>query len=255
MGVKLKISPLIIPLAAAAAFMHYVPQLAAAYAVMTAHECAHLIAALCIGLRPDTLSLSPFGAHLTLKNKIIRSMSDEIILYGAGPLLNGILAVLFLRLGVTDMYRLNTALMIINLIPVPPLDGGVILKRILSARIGKAAAERMLAAVSVILSAVFFAAAVCGLVTGAVNLSMFIMAVFFMGNAVTGHELYDTDLAVGLTGKKNTNRVRIVLINDDYSVLDAVKSISPEYTTVALMEQGDTVKLIPERELIIHHSD
>lgn len=248
--IKLRISPLIIPLAAVAAMLGIIPQLAAAYAVILLHECAHLAAALCIGLKPDILVLSPFGVRLTLKNKIVRSLSDEIILYAAGPLMNGLLAVVCGYSGMTWLYRMNTALMIMNLLPVIPLDGGIILKRILSYKIGKTAAERILTTVSVILSMLFLAAALYGLYIHKINISIFIMAIFLLGNAVTGKELYDIDFITGLSAKKRTNKVRFVRVDDNHTMLDAVKSVSPSCTTMAVVENDGEYRLLSETEII-----
>lgn len=248
--IKLRISPLVIPLAAVAAILGNIPQLAAAYAVMTLHECAHLIAALCIGLKPDAFTLSPFGARLTLKNKIVRSISDEIILYAAGPLINGLLAIVCAYFGMVWLYRMNTVLMLMNLLPIMPLDGGIILKRILSYKTGKTMAEHVLTAISIILSVLFLAAALFGLYMRQINISMFIMSVFLLGNAVTGKELYDIDFISGLSGKKRTNKVRFVLVDDNHTMLDAAKTVSPAYTTIAVTENKGEYRLLSEEEII-----
>ncbi|MCH5212178.1 MAG: site-2 protease family protein [Oscillospiraceae bacterium] len=247
--IKLRISPLIVPLAAATALLGNIQQFTLAYAVMTLHECAHLMAAMCIGLKPDTFELSPFGARLTLKNKIVRSLSDEIILYAAGPLMNGLLAIICGYFGLAWLHRMNTALMIMNLLPIIPLDGGIILKRILSNKIGKIAAERILMAVSAVLSVLFLAAALYGLYIHQINISMFIMSVFLLGNVVTGRELYDIEFITGLSGKKRTNKVRLVLIDEDHTVLDAVKAVSPAYTIIAVTDNNGEYRFLSEKQL------
>lgn len=248
---KLHLSPLLIPLAAAAVWTHTAPQLAAAYASVTAHEVAHLLAALCIGLKPASITLSPFGAHLMLKNKIVRSLADEVILYAAGPLLNGIVAAVCAYLGSTDLYRINAALMLINLMPVPPLDGGIILKRVITYNAGIRASERVSTAISVTAAAVFLAAAVYGAYIGALNPSMFIMSLFLFGTAATGHELYNVDFISGLTAKKRTNRARLVVIRNERDHMDVIKGISPAYTTIAAVrDSSGRLRLVDETELI-----
>ena len=69
-------------------------EIGAVYAVMLFHECAHLVAAICIGLRVSHIVLYPFGVNLKLKNKLICSVADEIILYASGPFMNVILALI-----------------------------------------------------------------------------------------------------------------------------------------------------------------
>ena len=62
------------------------------YMIMTVHELSHLLAAVCIGLKPSRVVFYPFGVNLKLKNRIIYSVSDEVILYFAGPLSNIVMA-------------------------------------------------------------------------------------------------------------------------------------------------------------------
>lgn len=249
---KLKISPLIIPIIIAAIITHRTGALVAAYAVMAAHECAHLIAALCVGLRAESITLAPFGVHLKLKNKIVRSLSDEIIVYAAGPLLNGAFALAALVAGHEMLYRMNTVLMVMNLLPVMPLDGGVIMKRIMSYKAGRRAAERIMRILSVILSALFALAALLSLYFGVINPSMFIMSLFLLGNLLTARELYNVELINALTGeRKRTNRARLVIIDDSHTISEAADIISPAYTTIAvrLSADGQITELMSEREL------
>ena len=105
---------------------------------MTVHELAHTAAAAAIGLRISHITFFPFGVNLKLKNKIVGSLADEIILYASGPLINAVFALLAMLLykrfpiyKLQYIYILNTALFIVNLLPAMPLDGGIILKKIL----------------------------------------------------------------------------------------------------------------------------
>ncbi len=248
---KLHISPLIIPLAAAAAATGSAQVLLTAYISVALHELAHLAAAACMGLRAESVSFSPFGAHLTLKNKIVRSVSDEIILYGVGPLANGAMALLGTYFGNDMLYKINIGLMLINIMPVLPLDGGVIAKRILSYHIGQRAARRILTVFSVITGISFLTAAVISFYKGHINPSMFIMAVFLMGNAVTGRELYDIDFISGLSAPKRTDRARLVVIDDHHTMLDAARQISPRYTVIAAQkDDSGNITLISEQDII-----
>ena len=248
---KLRLDPLLIPLAAAAVLTHTAPQIAVAYASVAVHELAHLAAALCIGLRPESITLSPFGARLRLKNKIVRALTDEIILYAAGPLVNGIIAAVAAYLKMEGIYRINAALIFMNLLPVPPLDGGIIIKRIISVRFGKRVGECVCSCMSFTVGAVFLAAAIYGAYCGTLNLSVFIMVIFLFGSAVTGRELYNTDMIMGLSSKKRSNRAKLVMLRDDRDRLDAIKRISPSYTIIAAERTASgAIRLIDETELI-----
>ncbi len=250
---KLRLSPLTAVMFVISIFTGGARMLIFTYAVMTVHELAHLIAALAIGLRPESIEFAPFGVHLRLKNKIVRSLSDEMILYAAGPLVNGAAAFAALRLGWENVYAINMALFVMNLLPVLPLDGGIILKRILSYRLGASAARRALSVTSVLLAAAFAAAAVLGIYLGRVNLSILAMALFLLGNVLTSKEKYDVDFIIAASGtKKKTNRVRVVVVDRDNSLLKAAKNVSPSCTTIAAVMDGEgrITELLGEREII-----
>ena len=250
---KFRLSPLAAAMFVISLFTGGTEMLLITYAVMTLHELAHLAAALAIGLRPESIALEPFGVHLRLKNRIVRSAADEVILYAAGPLVNGAAAVLALRMGWERLYAVNIALFVMNLLPVLPLDGGIILKRLLSYRLGAAAARRVLSVTSVLLAAAFAAAAAVGLYMGRLNLSMAVMALFLLGNVLTSREKYDVDFIMAVSGaKKRNNRVRMVIVDDRNSLIKAAKTVSPSCTTIAAVMDGDgrVKELLGEREII-----
>lgn len=250
---KFRISPLTAVLFAAAYFSHSLRQISAAYAVITLHELAHLAAALCIGMKPESFSLSPFGAHLTLANRIVRSAADEIILYAAGPLCNAILALVSLALGMKELYRINTALMIMNILPVIPLDGGIILKKALTVRLGGIAAGRVMAAVSFMIALAAAAAAAMGIYKGILNLSAAGMCLFLFGNILMSKEKYNTDFIASVAGsKKYSNRTRFVVAQSSEELLNAAQGFSASHSTFAVIpdNDGNMREVIGEREIL-----
>ena len=107
------------------------------YLILFLHESAHLCAANAIGLKSSHICFLPFGVNLKLKNKMVYSLTDEIILYISGPLSNILMAVfakMFFKehFWYEDFYSKNIVLCIINLLPILPLDGGVVLKKIIA---------------------------------------------------------------------------------------------------------------------------
>ena len=82
------------------------------------HELGHLIALIILGHSADELRLSFFGA--ALRYGCALSKAEELTVIAAGPLVN-----LMLYLILKD--NINLSLLIINIMPVYPLDGGRIL--------------------------------------------------------------------------------------------------------------------------------
>ncbi|MEE1350702.1 MAG: hypothetical protein UHM23_01425 [Clostridia bacterium] len=250
---NIKVNPLTILLFAVLTAMGEIKIYILAYIVMALHETAHLLAALFIGLKSESITFGPFGVNLKLKCRIIHSLADEIILYSAGPLVNAILAVMALYFKNVDFYRMNTALLVLNLLPVIPFDGGMIVLRICASKYGLKRAKAVLNTLSAVLGTLFFVFACMSVFMGYINISLYIIAVFLIGNIITSKSLYDTDFieAVSLQ-KKRGNGAKLVVIDNSHSTLDAVKAISPSYTTIAVLldSDGKVNRVVSEYEIL-----
>lgn len=253
---KLIISPLAVISAAIMFAFGYGKVVILSYFVMTVHELAHLAAAVYIGLRAEKITFSVFGVHLTLKSRIIHTMSDEIILYAAGPLANAIMALIAIILGYHDLYIMNTVLMIMNIMPVLPLDGGIITRRILSDMFGRRCAEYVLKSFSATIAAAFTSLCIMGIYNGVINPSMLTAALLLFINAFTSHEFYRETFINGISGcKKRTSKIKPILVDSEHSMLDAARHISPAYTVVAFVNDGGEIRLMEERDIIMSISD
>ena len=119
------------------------------------HELAHLIIGMILGFKPQEIELMPFGFYITLIPKvedynkhILKSNMvglKYIFVALVGPLLNLILIII---LGYTnlrfkqEMIYANLILLILNLIPIYPLDGGRIFQSIFRIFLGKKTADK-----------------------------------------------------------------------------------------------------------------
>lgn len=137
----------------------------AIFACVLAHEFGHALAARRYGIRTPDITLLPIGGIARLERMPERP-AEEIIVALAGPAVNVVIAaVLFLILGarfdpatlnaldnpgaslLAQIAALNLFLVLFNLIPAFPMDGGRVLRALLAMRMGPARATAIAARV------------------------------------------------------------------------------------------------------------
>lgn len=105
------------------------------------HEMAHLLMGMLVGLKPKVFSINPLGVSVEFYSYRQRKSWKKIITYLAGPMMNVVLALLFLCFPMEEVLKMkivdtNIILAIFNLVPAMPLDGGKIVKEILVLKFG-----------------------------------------------------------------------------------------------------------------------
>lgn len=127
------------------------------------HELGHLLAGIIMGMKPEKIEIMPFGVSISFKinvkeyNMKIKKANileiKKIMVALAGPVTNFIIILIACNLNF-NMVRniliiyINFLIMIFNLLPIYPLDGGRILKGILHIVKGKRKAEKYINIIS-----------------------------------------------------------------------------------------------------------
>ena len=236
--------------------------LAVNYGIIFFHELAHLSAALLIGLKPAHIVFFPFGVNLKLKNTFVYSIADEILLYMSGPLLNAVLALLtapFIQKNeyFNLFYYGNLSLCLFNLLPILPMDGGTVLKKILSGRVGYRRCEIILKITSLIFISLIISAQVYLLKNGSFNFSFLFATIFLTCNIFTNREKYHLDFVkeliyINKKDKKEIKKVKMILIKDGCSYKEVAKNFSRLNNYVVIKEdmQGKIYNMVTEKEII-----
>lgn len=130
------------------------------------HEFGHLFAGLLMGMKPEKLEIMPFGVSISFKinvddyNTKIKKGNvleiKKIFVALAGPITNFIIILITCNLNIEIIKGLmiiytNFLIMIFNLLPIYPLDGGRILKGILHICFGKRKTEKYINNISKII--------------------------------------------------------------------------------------------------------
>lgn len=106
------------------------------------HEMAHMIVGVCLGLKIKKIMFNPLGMCLEfIGYRENKKTIKKIIINLSGPLFNLIFAIIISYLNIeyklkVDLFYTNLLLGIFNLLPIIPLDGGKVLKEILSIKFG-----------------------------------------------------------------------------------------------------------------------
>jgi len=133
---KIRIHPVFWLVIAAGTLTGHLWETAIAFLIVLIHELGHAIAAKGFGWNVIEIELLPFGGVAKLDEHEAHPFYQEIIVLLAGPLQNVWLPLLsYAMLGLpfwgTDQHHLflaqNSALLLFNLLPIWPLDGGRLL--------------------------------------------------------------------------------------------------------------------------------
>lgn len=116
------------------------PSLLASFVSILLHECAHAIAAALGGQPPREMELTPLGAVLRVEDEERLPPLRRLLMLAAGPAMTLLLCLVALRgtaLGWLSaaagrrLFMANLAILMVNLLPALPLDGGRILALLL----------------------------------------------------------------------------------------------------------------------------
>lgn len=156
------------------------------------HEMGHLIAGVCVGMRPEKLEIMPYGVAISFKlmpkdyNKKIKRGNllevKKIFVAISGPVTNLIVIIICKYLKLNEEIRSlviysNLLLIIFNLISIYPLDGGRIIRSLIHIFLGKEKSEKYSNNISFI--TVMILTAIASVAIYAVkNISIFIIIIF-----------------------------------------------------------------------------
>ena len=233
------------------------------YAVMMLHEAAHCVAAACIGLKISHITFQPFGVNLKLKNKMVYSLADEIILYISGPLCNVVFALAAAllckryNLEILRMFYIsNIMLFAMNMLPAIPLDGGIILRKILMYRYGCKQAEKVMKVISIIISGAVMLLGAAVLYKTRFKFSVLLFSALLIGHIFTQKEKYNVDFVKELMfhSKKKTDKVRHIIINDGIDYKDIAQRFNiGSYNVVYITDNDGKIKDTLTETQIINH--
>lgn len=162
-----------------------------AYCVVSVHELFHLFAALLLRVRTGSIIVTPFGMTLRLMDNIIKEPVKETLIALAGPFANvcmlcaGIILkkhYIWAEQSFFLFWYLNWIIMILNLLPVLPLDGGRVTRALLAHVFGYLTGMRIMRRLTMVISGILLAGGLLLLIVTHFNISLVMVAAFLFYN-------------------------------------------------------------------------
>lgn len=240
-----------------AALMGLLPHVVIVYISVAIHECSHLMMCRILGIPTEHMRMLPYGMELKLKSLIRPSL--HIAICAAGPLANfvmfcaGRFFCVFSASGYVAFFTgANFILFVFNLFPCVPMDGGEILRCVISNITGVLNSYRIISRVSYAFGSILFVAgAIFAYHTGG-NITMLVVSLPVFVNIAGLKTAYVYAVREVLSGNvAHSGRIKMFSGYEYDRVSGLIRRISFAYTLVVAvrMENGE-IRLLSQSELI-----
>lgn len=257
---KIKIHPLFLAAGLLSALFGGLPLFVICALTALLHECGHIFCAARLGFECTKISLMPYGASATCDLEGISS-ADEIKLALAGPAVNLALCVGVAGLwwfyptsyAYTDViFYANSAMLLLNLLPAYPLDGGRVANCILRKFLKSRAVNFTLRFLNILtvaaLVAVYF--------TVLKNISVLTVAAFLLCSAFEKSPPVQK-INFAAKKKKRGKEIRYIILDESATFKDALRFVDSSRYLVLQIYSDKFLDEITEDELyekLLSHS-
>ncbi len=236
------------------------------FGVVLVHELFHLFSALIVGVRVKSIIILPFGMTLRLDERVIRCPKKEILIAAAGPVSNVLMLICAEYALKTQGGNLNLliftvanwSVLLLNLIPVPPLDGGRILRAIAIYRSGLVTASRSMYKVSRIFAVIICFLGIVLMIISKSNPSLCVIGAFLIFSLVEEKRNAEILIASELIREKEKFRDKnlipsnIITIKENTSAAHVIRklNLSTFYVVYIVDENMKIIKTATESDFI-----
>lgn len=191
----IRISKLFIPYIILLIILGFKGKLAIAFIFVIIHELMHYLIARILGFSGFDIEILPVGAVLKMKNLDEANAKEDLMISLSGPLLNLLLAAIFYILFIVFkrpyfslICNTNLAIGIFNLIPAFPLDGGRVLRDILSFNNIYRRANEISIRVSMVLGSIFMFIYFVSVAANRGNFNLGLISIFILISSIKEKE-------------------------------------------------------------------
>lgn len=154
------------------------------FSMVLLHESAHLLTAWALALKVEEVELLPFGGVARLREDLALYPSKEILIAAMGPLMSLFLGSIFFYLalergeGLLFLAKTNFTIGLFNLLPALPLDGGRILRSLLTMTCGLYIGTKRALKIAKALALLLGGVSLWGVLFGQGSISLLLIAFF-----------------------------------------------------------------------------
>lgn len=229
------------------------------------HEFFHSIVAKKYGFEVNEIEIFPFGGIAKFEQIKTIYPKEEIFICIIGPLSNLIIAIIFMSLKnlyfhsyfIDYIIRVNKLMFVINILPIFPLDGGKIVRAILSLFIGYKSSTIKLSYITYMLCTIVILYDILnGLILNGTYFSL--IAVFTIIAAKKEREMAAFVFIKSITRKtsdlyrKKKMKVHILVCMQTVNIKEALDFFLPNkyHIFIIIKSNGETIGTITESQLI-----
>lgn len=214
----------------------------AGFTIALLHELAHVFCAYKLGITVSRITIYPFGVAAQLSAEYIKNSEKEFIIAFSGPFFNIIsfwICVIISKYLSYDILQfcmdINIAMALVNLIPALPLDGGRILKSILTSQIGIIRAYNFMLRLSRILIYALGTLAIYIFIRCDFNFSLILISAFLLQNLsreqrsishITLNEILNNSQKLN---SRNTYKTKVICVTEETSASTLLRHLSYDY--------------------------
>lgn len=254
--------------------MGFAPAMITALGSILLHECAHGIAAGLCGQPPNEMELTPLGAVLRLEDEERLQPFRRLLMLAAGPAMSLLLCcvaiwgtkaqVLHAAVG-KQLFQANLAILLLNLLPALPLDGGRMLSMVLGCFL-RAETVRLVMRLtgSILGGAAIFGSMWLAWRHGVWNLSLAAAGCFLLytgAQATTSQAMAELQMLLDRKirlEQRGSMPLRLIAVIGTATLRKAVRLLSPNrFTEIRVLQPGsmEILGVLTEQQLISAYLD